>query len=554
MPLSSQDIAQQIIHRFDAAKSTRGTLESHWEEIALRILPNYARTFTTPQINRIEGEKKTEEMVDATGALALIRFAAVMESMLTPRNSQWHGLEASDPALMRDRSVRLWFEEATRLLFKYRYAPDANFASEKNSDYMSLGAFGTGCLFIDTLKGIPGIPRRGLRYRAIHLGEIIFFENEQGIIDTAMRYFSLTARQAILQFGADNLPKDIATHAESATQSEKLYEFIHCVKPRMEAEGYDARRVDVKGLPYVSYYVCKHSRDLCEEGGYYSFPYSISRYVTAPREIYGRSPAMLGLPALKTLNEEKKTVLKQGHRTVDPVLLAHDDGVIDTFSLRPGALNAGGVTADGKLLIHTLPTGNLALAQEMMQDERQVINDLFLVTLFQILVETPTMTATEVLERVREKGMLLSPTMGRQQSEALGPQITRELDVLAQQRLLSPMPPLLREARGEYQPVYTSPLSRAQKAEEVTGLFRTVDWMREVIAVTQDPTPLDHIDWDKAVPDILTAQAVPERWRRSMKMVLATRQQRAQAQQSQQMVDAAPAMASVVKTGADMMK
>ena len=36
-----------------------------------------------------------------------------------------------------------------------------------------------------------------------------------------------------------------------------------------------------------------------------------------------------------------------------------------------------------------------------------VINDAFLVTLFQILTETPEMTATEVIERTREKGALL---------------------------------------------------------------------------------------------------------------------------------------------------
>jgi hypothetical protein len=142
---------------------------------------------------------------------------------------------------------------------------------------------------------------------------------------------------------------------------------------------------------------------------------------------------MLVLPSLKVLNEEKKTVLKQGHRVVDPVLLAHDDGVLDNFSMRGGALNYGGVTAEGRPLVHTLPTGNIAIGKELMDDERMVINDAFLVTLFQILTETPEMTATEVIERTREKGALLSPTMGRQQSEYIGPMIEREVDLLMQQ-------------------------------------------------------------------------------------------------------------------------
>jgi hypothetical protein len=49
-----------------------------------------------------------------------------------------------------------------------------------------------------------------------------------------------------------------------------------------------------------------------QEGGYRSFPISASRYEQAPGEVYGRSPAMMVLPALKTLNAEKRMFLKAG--------------------------------------------------------------------------------------------------------------------------------------------------------------------------------------------------------------------------------------------------
>src|ERR1700692_2198488 len=107
-----------------------------------------------------------------------------------------------------------------------------------------------------------------------------------------------------------------------------------------------------------------------------------------------------------------------------------------------------------------------------MDMERALVNDAFLVTLFQILTESPQMTATEVIERTQEKGILLAPTVGRQQSERLGPQIHRELDVLASQGLLLPMPPALREAKGAYSIVYTSPLSRAMREQEAAGFWR----------------------------------------------------------------------------------
>jgi hypothetical protein len=172
-------------------------------------------------------------------------------------------------------------------------------------------------------------------------------------------------------------------------------------------------------------------------------------------ETYGRSPAMQVLPALKTLNAEKATFLKVGHRAADPTLLTYDDGLVDP-TMKPGAINKGGMSAEGKPLIGILPTGQIQVTKEMMDEERSLINDAFLVTLFQILTETPTMTATEVIERTNEKGILIAPTVGRQQSEYLGPLIHRELDLLSRMKQLPPMPDVIRENKGEYNVVYTS--------------------------------------------------------------------------------------------------
>jgi hypothetical protein len=183
----------------------------------------------------------------------------------------------------------------------------------------------------------------------------------------------------------------------------------------------------------------------------------------------------------------------------------------------------------------------------MMEMERAVINDFFLVSLFQILIDTPAMTATEVLERAREKGALLSPTMGRQQSESLGPMIEREVDLLMLQGLLRPMPQALKEARGEYDIIYDSPLSRAQKAESVSGFFRVIDWAREYVAITQDPSPLDWVNFDGAMPDILDSQGVLGRWQNDLAAVQQIRAGRSQQNQVQQAIQAAPAAAAVMK-------
>lgn len=540
----NEEIASAIVKDYQQLSGCRGNWESHWQEIAERVWPSHSRLFQQQAYSQTQGEKRNEQLFDSTPAIALGRFAAILDSLLTPRNQTWHRLVASDPALNKDRDVRLWFEDLNRTLFKYRYAPMSNFSSQIQINYKMLGAFGTGCLFIDQLKTIKK-KYDGLRYKSVHLSQIYFRENHQGIVDCAYRYFSVTARNAVTMFNPDELPASIVECAKKAPDRE--FYFIHAVKPR---EDYDDKRVDAKGMPYGEYYVSIEGKALVEEGGYNTFPYAISRYEQVPGEVYGRSPAMDVLPAIKTLNEEKKTILKQGHRVVDPVLLAYDDGVIDTFSLRPGAINAGGVNAQGQSLVQPLPVGNIAIGKDLMDDERAVINDAFLVTLFQILVETPQMTATEVLERTREKGILIAPTVGRQQSEKLGPMIEREIDILVKQGKILPMPQALLEARGEYRIEYESPLSRSARAEEAAGALRTIELALNAAAQAQNPALLDHFNWDTIIPEIGDINGMPASWRNGAQMISQMREARAEAASDQQAVAAAPGAAAIIKSTA----
>ncbi len=536
---SSSQIAADIIRDFNQISSQRGIFEQHWQEIAQRMIPQETPYFNAFSQIKVPGEKRTSFVFDSTAANALRNFASIMDSLLTPRNQTWHRIMATDPKLNKRRDVNVWFDQANELLFRYRYAPKANFASQNQKNFRALGAYGTGTLFIDDLS-----QDRGLRYRYIHLAQIYFKENHQGIVDEAYRRFPLTARQAVQKWGEAVGPA-ILEKSKSSTD-EQLW-FIHCVKPRSD---YDSSRLDFKGMKYVSYYASEKDMMLMEESGYNTFPYAISRYEQMDNEIYGRSPAMDILPAVKTLNEMKKAQLKQAHRAADPVLLAHDDGVADSFSFRPGAINAGGVSPNGQPLIHALPTGNYQIGKEAMDDERSQIKDAFLTSIFQILTETPTMTATEVLERTKEKAILLAPTIMRQQSEYLGPMIERELDLLSRQGLLPQMPQVLAESGAQYKAEYDSPMTRAQKAEEASGLMRTLESVIQVVNITQDPTPMDHFDWDTIIPEVSDIQGVPFHWMAAADKVKEKRDARAAAKQQQDMSNMAPGAAALISAQA----
>jgi hypothetical protein len=302
-----------------------------------------------------------------------------------------------------------------------------------------------------------------------------------------------------------------------------------------------------QAFPFMSLHIDVQTQTPLKQGGFDSFPYAVTRYIQISGETYGRGPAQFVLPAIKTLNEQKKSILKQGHRATDPVLLAYDDGKLGSASLRAGKLTPGGVNKDGKPLVHALQTGNVAVGDKMMEMERTEIRDSFLVNLFQILIETPTMTATEVLERAREKGMLLAPTAGRMQTEFLGPMIEREIGLLARQGLLPKIPPILASAAIEYKIEYDNPMSRMARAERAAGFMRALSNAAEYAKMTGDLEPLDWFDFDAATPAIMDIYGSPVAWTRTEEQVAARRQGRSQAQQQQQMVDAAPAIAALAK-------
>jgi len=523
--------ADEIIRRQENMATDRAVFDSHWREIAERILPraDYFR------VNRQPGDKHTERIFDATANLALERFAAAMESMLTPRTQQWHKLKTGVPELDENQEVQAYLDEVTKILFQVRYSPRANFASQANECYMNLGAFGTSGIFIDDLVG------RGIRYRSIALPEMYIAENHQGAVDTVHRKFQFTARQAAQKFGESKLPEAIKNCLEK--RPEQTFDFIHAVAPR---EDMDVNRKDYKGMPIYSCYVDVQSRTILSEGGFRSMPYAVGRYVTSPKEIYGRSPAMTVLPDIKMLNEMSKTVIRAAHKIVDPPLLLQEDGALQAFDLRPGALNYGGVNEQGNQLVHPLQTGaRVDIGLDMMEQRRKVINDAFLVTLFQILVDAPQMTATEAMLRAQEKGALLAPTMGRQQSEFLGPLIEREIDILARAGALPPMPRVLIDYDGQVEIEYVSPLNRAQRADEGVAILNTLQAIAPLAQI--DPKVMMIFNPEAVARELADINGVPAKVLRSPEQIQAMEDQQAQAAQAQQLLAAAPVASGVVK-------
>ena len=515
---------EEIVRNHAKLYSEQANFRMLWNTIAQYVMPawdNFVGEFT-------EGVVRTTRLFDSTGVTANERFAAAMENLLTPRTQMWHDLVPADEELKDNEEVQAYCSEVRKILFAARYRPGANYASQTDECYMSLGAFGNNAMLVDEAPG------HSLIYRSIPLNEIVWSLNASGMVDTVYRKFRYTTRQCVQKWGLKALPKVIADAMAKDPFIE--WEILHCVAPNSD---YASGALGSKGMRFGSWYVYPELKHEIARGGYRTFPYAIGRYRMAPREHYGRSPGAVALPAIRTLNEQKKTVLRAGQKAVDPPILMADEGALTPFNLRAGALNYGLVSSDGKpLAVPFESKGNFELGKELMEVEAAAINDSFLVSLFQILVQNPDMTATEALIRAQEKGMLIAPAMGRQQSEFLGPQIVREMDLLQHAGQLPPPPEVLLMSRGGLKIEYTSPLSKLMRAEEAQTIQTSIQGLSQMAAVK--PEVLDLIDWDETGKEYLEATGFPGKLLLDPEKVAAVREQKAQEQQAQQIMAGAP--------------
>ncbi len=519
-----------ILRRYEQAKNRRANWENTWQEIADRVWPSMA-AFNTVREN---GAKRTEFMFDSSASQALMKFASVLESFSFPRNAIWHDLTVDDPVLKKSIRVKRYLEAIRDSLFQIRYSPRANFQGQANEVLTSYGCFGTGSMFID-----DDIANRVVRYKSLPLASTYVLENDHGWIDTVFRCIPRSARQLAERFGRDKLPDKVKTALEKDADN-PCFELIHYVGPRVD---YEPGKLGYLAMPWRSCYVMADPKVELDEGGYTSWPFGFGRFLTSSGEVYGRSPAWLALSNIKVLNEQKKTVIKAGHRVVDPPLLAAEDGVLGAFSMQPGFLNYGALSSQGEPLVKPLITdARVDIGIEMMDKEREIIASGFLLDVFQVLVENPNMTATQALELLNERANIAAPVVGRLQGEFLGSVIDREVQILADAGQLPEMPPELVEAQGEYRIEFTGPMNRAMRAGEGAAIVRTLE---SAIPLAQvDPAALDAIKVPEAVAELADINGMPARLRRSEDEIKAMKDGRAEQAQAEALLNAAPAVTS----------
>ncbi len=216
---------------------------------------------------------------------------------------------------------------------------------------------------------------------------------------------------------------------------------------------------------------------------------------------------------------------------MDEPLQMPDDGFLMPIKLSPSALNyyRSGAPQHDRIQPIPIGEGDMGVATQLIDDRRAHIIRAFTADLMQLNEDSSReMTATEILQRQEDRLRLIAPMVGRMQTEALGPLITRVFAILSR-RGMFPEPPAELENQG-LRIEYTSPVVLAQKATRLSGFTRMMDSIQPVVEAK--PAILDNFNEDGFFKFVHNLLNLPPETQNSPDAVATIREDRAQVERA----------------------
>jgi|TARA_R110000822_G_scaffold25241_1_gene76510 hypothetical protein len=533
-------VANDLMKRYEILKSDRILWEPFFRDVRDYIRPRKQQIDSS---HHIAGERHTNKMFDSSAPEASRIMAMSMQQALVPQSTVWFGLSIPSGhelyALNREPSVKRWFHDVTESMFYSMH--ESNFYTAIGESFLDFTSFGTINLLLEE-NDAPEKNFGGLAFTSIPTGQFVFSEDKRGKPDTVFWEYIFTARQAKQMFGSKRLPDSIKKAVKESPDSK--FTFVRVVLP---SEDYRANSVDSKDKKYAALDIHYESKTVVRTSGFDELPYVIGRFEKASGELWGRSPADIAMPDIKTLNKIRELELKGLAMAVHPPLIAPDQGIIGTFRMTPSAINYSREPERFKFLRFE---GRIDLSSLKANELKKSIRGIFLADQL-VLPEKLNMTAEEVATVREQIQNLLGPTVARFESEVLTPLILRSFGLLNRAGALPPAPPELAEL-DEIEVSYVGQMAKNQKIQDVTAIQRWLGVAANMAGFA--PEVLDNINVDEALQIIGDRMAVPAAVMRSEEEVAQLRADRQEKMAMQEQLAQASQVAEGAGRAAPMVK
>ncbi len=494
IPLKGKKSA--LYRRFVKLENDRSSFRSHWMEISDYIAPRRGRYLIEGQNSR--GRKRTTKIIDSTGTQALRVMAAGLMSGMTSPARPWHRRRVRDD-LMDNGDVRRWLAQVE--MIERSILHKSNFYNAIYTVYTELGAFGTAPLYRQ-----PSFDDV-IRFRPFTVGEYVIAENDQGVVDTLGRHFTMTVGQIVQKFVHDPMTGKMDWSGVSKTTKrlwdqsnyDELVEVLHFIEPRLMGDR-DTSKKDALNMPFKSCYfeLASESDELLMESGYRKFPAYVPRWDVLSGDVYGRCPGMDTLGDIKQLQHQQKRKAQAIDKMVNPPMVAPTSLKGKPSTVLPGQTTYVDPMQGGQGFVPAYQVQ--PRISELQVDIAEVQNRIqrgFYADLFAMMINSDRrqMTATEVVERHEEKLVLLGPVLQRINVELLDPLLDDVFEYALEAGLLPEPPEAL--AGEELEVEYISLLAQAQQAVAASSLERVMGFAGNLVAVF--PDIVDGIDSDEAL-------------------------------------------------------
>lgn len=461
-----QNRIKSLKDRYRKAKDRRSLWESKWQECYEYSLPQRDIIFYGNSVN-----DNVDRLFDGTAPDAVEQLSASLLAQLTPPWASWFGLSPGRELKDKEKDEIAPVLDRSSDALKYNF-DRSNFAVEVHQCYLDLVSVGTACLLFEEA---PLGEVSAFKFTAIPLAELYVDEGASGKVETVFRRSEISLENIKARFPEANLPSPLQIKLKEQPDAKVC--IIEAVVPRMVSTGQSGYEytafIDGAGDYSVIADISDNDEGAILRTGVFAIsPFIVFRWLKVPGEIYGRSPVMKTLPDIKTANKVVELVLKNATIAVTGIWQADDDGVLNpaNIKLAPGTIIPKAVGSKGLTPLEA--PGRFDVSELVLDDLRARIKHAMLVDKLGQL-NSPTMTATEILERSAEMARILGATYGRLQSELLTPLVERAMNILRRRGEI----PAIKVDGAVIDLRYNSPLAKEQSNNEAKNV---ISWLQSV--------------------------------------------------------------------------
>lgn len=460
--------------------------------------PNAASS--NEQVQRMPGQSRTDVVFDATAPTAAVRFAGRIQQDVTPTDVPFFKLEAG-PLVPPDQRKPL-NETFSRIAeIAHGVLSTGNFHTSSHEGYVDLYGGTMNLLASD------GDDRDLVRWTAVPDREVAL---------EAGPYGDIWGRHWKHQWCAEMVP-------EMWPKARQMgFEWSQALRDRIRDNPYD--EIEICQATRYNRTLDRHELVVWWTGDsdervrpiwtetFRISPWVSPRFFKVPGEVYGRGPAMLALPFIKTTNKARELALKAAAFAVLGLWMARNDGIFnpDTAVLGPGRIWTVRST-DGPLgaSIQKLPLPeNFDISSIIIEEERQQMKR----ALFDDTLPpeaAAVRSATEIMERVKYLNQDLNGIQARLMLELVRPEVTIVIDRLERKGLL---PTNITIDQLLTKLSITSAVAAGNRADQAK---RMVDWLTISAQFFGKEGLLVAARVEKLLPDIGRMLGVDEQYVRS---------------------------------------